>query len=135
MDGEKQKQLDDEYICLFRHKAVHNEDSINYFEKVVHNADEISSLLRELNEIGYDLYVVGKGKGRNSALLSNLLESSDWPELGVIGDILASPTFGSSVLVLQQYGSGRDFSTKVMKPNRMLTPNNNEFERIVVRTE
>ncbi|KAI4354087.1 hypothetical protein L6164_002987 [Bauhinia variegata] len=136
MDGEKQKQLDDEYICLFRHKAVHNEDSINYFEKVVHNGDEISSLLRELDEIGYDLYVVGKGKGRNSALLSNLLEFSDWPELGVIGDILASPTFGSSVLVLQQYGSqGRDFSTKVMKPNRILTHNNNEFETIAVRTE
>ncbi|KAI4354854.1 hypothetical protein L6164_003684 [Bauhinia variegata] len=137
VDSEKQKQLDDEYVNLFRHKVVHDEDSINYFEEEVHNADEITSLLRELDENGCDLYIVGRGKGRNSKLLSKLLETSDWPELGVLGDVLASSAFGShsSVLVLQQYDSGgRGFSTKVQQPNR-LHRHYNDFETLVVTTE
>ncbi|GAU33552.1 hypothetical protein TSUD_143450 [Trifolium subterraneum] len=50
----------------------------------------------------------GYGRGRNSLVLSNLLEWADCPELGVIGDMLASNSFGSnsSILVVQQYGFG-----------------------------
>ena len=41
-------------------------------------------------------------------ILSELMQWADCPELGVIGDIVASNSFGSSssVLVVQQYGFG-----------------------------
>ena len=65
-------------------------------------------MLNELDRGSYDLYILGHGKGRNSLVLSNLMEWTDCPELGVIGDMLASNSFDScsSVLVVQQYGFG-----------------------------
>ncbi|CAJ1974928.1 unnamed protein product [Sphenostylis stenocarpa] len=108
LDSGKEKKLDEEYVSLFRLLAVNNEDSITYLEKEVHNADDIPLVLNELDTEGYDLFVLGHGIGRNSMMLSNLLEWTDCPELGVIGDMLASNSFGScsSVLVVQQYGFG-----------------------------
>ncbi|KAJ1439878.1 Sodium/solute symporter superfamily [Sesbania bispinosa] len=108
LDSGRQKELDEEYVGSFRLKAVNNEDSITYSEMEVHTGDAINEVLNELDKGGYDLYILGQGKGRNSSLLENLLEWSDCPELGVIGDILASNSFGSSssILVVQQYGFG-----------------------------
>ena len=65
-------------------------------------------MLNELDRGSYDLYILGHGKGRNFLVLSNLMDWTDCPELGVIGDMLASNSFGycSSVLVVQQYGFG-----------------------------
>ena len=114
LDKDKQKELDEEYVSSFRLMAVNNEDSINYAEKEVHCGDDIPRVLNELDQRGYDLYILGQGKGRNSMVLSNLLNWTDCPELGVIGDIVASNSFGScsSVLVVQQYGfGGMDFGT------------------------
>lgn len=111
MDGVMQKELDEEYIFSFRHKAVNNNDSIVYSEKEVHSAtgEEIPILLNEIDKPGYDLYIVGQGSGKNTTIFSKLLEWCDHPELGVIGDILASTSFGthSSVLIVQQYMVGR----------------------------
>ncbi|KAK7411087.1 hypothetical protein VNO78_02470 [Psophocarpus tetragonolobus] len=108
LDREKEKELDEEYVSLFRLMAVNNEESITYEEKVVHTGDDIPLVLNELDKMGYDLFILGHGKGRSSSLLSNLMEWADCPELGVIGDMLASNSFGScsSVLVVQQYGFG-----------------------------
>jgi len=111
MDGVMQKELDEEYIFSFRHKAVNNNDSIVYSEKEVHSdtGEEIPTLLNEIDKPGYDLYIVGQGSGKNTTIFSRLLEWCDHPELGVIGDILASTSFGthSSVLIVQQYMVGR----------------------------
>ncbi|KAJ7968903.1 Cation/H(+) antiporter [Quillaja saponaria] len=106
-DAEKQKQLDDEYINAFRLKVV-NGESITYTQKVVRRGEEIVEILTTLDKNEYDLYIVGQGQGRASPLMLRLLEWSDSPELGVIGDILASKSFSShsSVLILQQYASG-----------------------------
>ncbi|KAL2340947.1 hypothetical protein Fmac_008887 [Flemingia macrophylla] len=108
LDSGKEKELDDEYISLFRLMAMSNEDSIIYVEKQVHTGDDIPLVLNELDKEGYDLYILGHGKGRNSSVLSSLLEWTECPELGVIGDMLASNSFGSysSILVVQQYGFG-----------------------------
>lgn len=108
IDSGKEKELDEEYVSLFRLMAVNNEDSITYSEKEVHTGDDIPLVLNELDRGSYDLYILGHGKGRNSLVLSNLMEWTDCPELGVIGDMLASNSFGycSSVLVVQQYGFG-----------------------------
>ncbi|KHN19263.1 Cation/H(+) antiporter 15, partial [Glycine soja] len=108
IDSGKEKELDEEYVSLFRLMAVNNEDSITYSEKEVHTGDDIPLVLNELDRGSYDLYILGHGKGRNSLVLSNLMEWTDCPELGVIGDMLASNSFDScsSVLVVQQYGFG-----------------------------
>ena len=108
IDTEKQKELDDEYISIFRLTAVNNSDSISYSEINVHNGEDIPAILNEIDKIGCDLYIVGQGNCRNSKVFSNFLEWCECLELGVIGDILVSNDFGSrsSVLVVQQYGYG-----------------------------
>ncbi|XP_061376590.1 cation/H(+) antiporter 15-like [Gastrolobium bilobum] len=108
LDNEKQKELDDEYISFFRLKAVNNEDSITYSEKEVHFGEDIPTILHDLDQIGYDLYILGQGVGRNTKVMSELMQKTESPELGVIGDMVASNDFGScsSLLVVQQYGFG-----------------------------
>lgn len=108
VDTEKQKELDDEYVNSFRLKAVNNEDTITYSEKEVHYREDIPELLNQLDQNGCDLYILGQGTGRNSLVLLHLMKWTDCPELGVIGDMVASNNFGScsSVLVVQQYGFG-----------------------------
>ncbi|XP_027334042.1 cation/H(+) antiporter 15-like [Abrus precatorius] len=108
LDHEKQKELDDEYVSSFRLKAVNNGDSITYSEREVHTRDDIPKFLHELDQIGYDLYILGQGSSRNSLILSDLMKWTECRELGVIGDMFASNNFGSSssLLVVQQFGFG-----------------------------
>lgn len=107
VDSESEKMLDNEFVNSFRFKAVYDNDSITYSEEEVHSSEELTMLLNELDKEEYDLYIVGQGCGKNSEVFLKFLEWSDNPELGVIGDIVASKSFGSksSLLVLQQYGS------------------------------
>ncbi|KAL2342295.1 hypothetical protein Fmac_003580 [Flemingia macrophylla] len=133
MDSEKQKELDDEYISSFRLTAVNNEDSISYSEINVQTGEDIPTVLKDLEKIGCDLYIVGQRSCRNTRMFANFLEWCDCSELGVIGDILASNNFGSrsSLLVVQQYGyGGMVFGKNV---NRVTT-NIDGFESLVVKT-
>ncbi|XP_027364426.1 cation/H(+) antiporter 15-like [Abrus precatorius] len=111
MDNVVQKELDEEYIFNFRHKGVHNNESISYSEKevVIETGEEIPLILNEVDKPGYDLYIMGQGSGKNYLVFKKLLEWCDNPELGVMGDIVASTSFGthSSLLVVQQYMIGR----------------------------
>ncbi|KAG4997256.1 hypothetical protein GLYMA_10G131500v4 [Glycine max] len=111
MDSVMQKELDDEQILHFRHKGVHNNDSISYSEKEVkiETGEEIPLILNEIDKPGYDLYILGQGSGKNYTALQKLLEWCDNPELGAMGDIVASTSFGtsSSLLVVQQYSMER----------------------------
>ncbi|KAK7350645.1 hypothetical protein VNO77_09490 [Canavalia gladiata] len=114
LDSRKEKEMDEESVSSFRLMAVNNEDSITYTEREVHSGDDIPCVLNELDKRGYDVYILGQGQGRNSMVLSSMLEWTDCPELGVIGDMLASNSFGSnsSLLVVHQYGfGGTDFRT------------------------
>ncbi|KAI4299322.1 hypothetical protein L6164_032791 [Bauhinia variegata] len=137
MDNEQQKDLDDDYVSSFRLMAVNNNDSITYFEKYAHNSEDISAILTELDKNQYDLYIVGRGKGRNLLALSKLLEWSDYPELGAVGDILSSDTFGSrsSVLVLQQYGSGVGYGTSIQYADNMNLDKDDPDENLGVYTD
>ncbi|CAJ1968075.1 unnamed protein product [Sphenostylis stenocarpa] len=107
MDNVMQKELDDEHIFHFRHKALHNNDSITYSEKEVRieTGEEIPLVLNEIDKPRCDLYVLGQGSGNKYTIFQRLLEWCDNPELGVMGDIVASTSFGtnSSLLVVQQY--------------------------------
>ncbi|KAK4256174.1 hypothetical protein QN277_009073 [Acacia crassicarpa] len=120
-DYESQKLLDEECIDSFRFKGVYNNDSITYSEKEVHNGEELISILHELDKDDHDLFIAGRGGSRrNSVMFLNFREWCDNPELGVIGDIVTSKSFGSrsSLLSVQQFGSrvmpfsNRDFPTK-----------------------
>ncbi|XP_057432714.1 cation/H(+) antiporter 15-like [Lotus japonicus] len=109
MDIEQQKELDDEYVSSFRLKTVNMSDnSISYSEIGVHSITDINTVLNEIENNGCDLYIIGQGNCKNSRVFSNLLEWCDFPELGVMGDIIASKNFSSrsSMLVVQQYGFG-----------------------------
>ncbi|KVI08764.1 Cation/H+ exchanger [Cynara cardunculus var. scolymus] len=73
-------------------------------DKYVENGVQTGMILRDMAET-YSMFVVGKG-GRGDCLLTTGI--SDWeecPELGVVGDFLASSEFdiSGSVLVVQQH--------------------------------
>ncbi|MED6183638.1 hypothetical protein PIB30_039579 [Stylosanthes scabra] len=108
LDKNKERELDDSCVSNFRIMGVNNKDTMKYEERQVESDDAIPRVLNEIDQKGYDLYVLGQGKGRHSSVLSEMLNWSDFPELGVIGDLVASNSFGSSssVLVVQQYGYG-----------------------------
>ncbi|KAJ0102817.1 hypothetical protein Patl1_06703 [Pistacia atlantica] len=73
-----------------------------YIEEVVKNGPNLSECLMALVDC-YDLILVGSHH-QESAMLVGLGAWSECPELGVIGDMLASPDFPTtaSVLVVQQ---------------------------------
>ncbi|KAL4395763.1 hypothetical protein AHAS_Ahas01G0024400 [Arachis hypogaea] len=108
LDKNKERELDDSCVNNFRIMGVNNKDTIKYEERYVESDDDIPRVVNEFDQKRYDLYVLGQGKGRHSRVLSEMLDWTDFPELGVIGDLVASNSFGSysSVLVVQQYGYG-----------------------------
>ncbi|KAK9148480.1 hypothetical protein Scep_007237 [Stephania cephalantha] len=105
--NDREKQFDDEYINEFRMKIA-GDESIEYIEKVLRNGEETVAAIRSMDPI-HDLYIVGRGQGFVSPLTAGLTDWSECPELGAIGDVLASSDFAAtvSVLVVQQYvGTG-----------------------------
>lgn len=98
-----EKQLDEDMINEFRFKSAYDE-SIVYIEKFVSNGEETIGVIRSMDNM-YDLFIVGRGQGLISPLIAGLTDWSECPELGVIGDLLASSDFAAtvSVLVIQQY--------------------------------
>ncbi|GLU13953.1 hypothetical protein SLE2022_305560 [Rubroshorea leprosula] len=99
----RQKQIDDEYVNEFRLRTA-GEESVDFEEKIVNNREGLRTALKE-KEDKFELFIVGRGAGMASPLTATLDNFSDCPELGVVGDLLASSnsSFGSSVLVVQQY--------------------------------
>ncbi|OVA01158.1 Cation/H+ exchanger [Macleaya cordata] len=102
-DNDRERQLDDEFITDFRMKTA-NDESIIYSEKISNNGEETVAAIRSMDKT-HDLYIVGRGQGLISPLTAGLTDWSECPELGAIGDILASSDFAVtvSVLVVQQY--------------------------------
>ncbi|WVZ14125.1 hypothetical protein V8G54_011691, partial [Vigna mungo] len=95
INTDKQKKLDENYISTFRLTRVNNNDTISYSKIDVHSDEDIPTVLKEIEKIGCDIYIVGQRNCRNSKVLSNLLKWCECLELGVIGDILVSNNFGS----------------------------------------
>ncbi|KAI3991533.1 hypothetical protein MKX01_017152 [Papaver californicum] len=102
-DNDRERQKDEDIVGDFRMKTANDESAV-YIEKVTNNGEETVSIIKSLDD-AYDLFIVGRGQGTISPLTDGLTDWSECPELGVIGDILASPDFASamSVLVVQQY--------------------------------
>ncbi|XP_009776809.1 cation/H(+) antiporter 15-like [Nicotiana tabacum] len=102
-DSDKEKQLDEEYIKEFRTRTT-NDESVIYTERVVNHGEETVAAIRSIDN-SHDLFIVGRGQGNISPLTAGLTDWSECPELGAIGDLLASSDFAMkvSVLVVQQY--------------------------------
>ncbi|OAY36109.1 cation/H(+) antiporter 15 [Manihot esculenta] len=100
----REKKMDENYINEFRTYNA-NDESVFYSERVVNNGEETVAAIRAMDINAYDLFVVGRGEGVISPLTAGLTDWSECPELGAIGDLLASSDFAAtvSVLVIQQY--------------------------------
>lgn len=104
---EKETQVDEECIYEFNFKTM-DDSSVTYIEKVVNDGQETIAAIRELEDNNsYDLYVVGRGFKVESPVTAGLTDWSSSPDLGTIGDTLASSNFTmqASVLVIQQYSA------------------------------
>lgn len=77
--------------------------------KHVENGEETASALRDIADM-YTMFIVGKGSRCNSSLTTGISDWEECPELGRVGDFLASPDFElcGSVLVVQQYRPASD---------------------------
>lgn len=107
VEYEKEKHTDEEYIYEFNFKTM-NDPSVTYIEKVVNDGqDTITAIIELEDNNSYDLYIVGRGYQVETPVTAGLTDWSSTPELGTIGDTLASSKFTmqASVLVVQQYSS------------------------------
>ncbi|CAN4097768.1 unnamed protein product [Withania somnifera] len=122
IDDNKEKQLDEDYVSEFRARTT-NDDSVVYIERVVDHGEETVAAIRTIDH-SHDLFIVGRGQGTISPLTAGLTDWCECPELGAIGDLLASSDQASvvSVLVVQQYigmGHGDHFLTPDSPGNKI----------------
>lgn len=130
-DVEREKQMDESFISDFRMRYA-NDDSVAYIEKVVNNGEETVAAIRSMDDI-HDLFIVGRGQGTTSPLTAGLTDWSECPELGVIGDLLASSDFAAtaSVLVVQQYvGTGSAGDHGLGTPDNTVQSNEEYMQQI-----
>ncbi|PKA59967.1 Cation/H(+) antiporter 15 [Apostasia shenzhenica] len=74
-----------------------------YREEVVRDGEGTVGVIREISA-RFGLLVVGRGERKETTMTSGLSMWSEYPELGIVGDLLASTDFGGrvSTLVVQQ---------------------------------
>ncbi|XP_020225486.1 cation/H(+) antiporter 15 [Cajanus cajan] len=109
-DKDIQKNLDEKLLHEFR-MTCGDDASVEYVEKMVNNGEDTVAAIRAMDDI-HDLFIVGRGQGMISPLTAGITDWSECPEIGAIGDLLASSDFAAtaSVLVVQQYvGEGSHY--------------------------
>ncbi|CAN0862964.1 Cation/H(+) antiporter 2 [Linum grandiflorum] len=103
---EVESEMDNACINDFYNRYV-AEGKVEYEEMEVKDGKETVQVLKEIGGM-YSLFIVGKGGG-GSSNFAMTRDMSDWeecPELGTVGDLLASTeitNINASVLVIQQY--------------------------------
>ncbi|PWZ18949.1 Cation/H(+) antiporter 20 [Zea mays] len=101
VDAGKEKELDEAAVAEFRQRMG---SLVRFEERVV-----VGNVIEEVVSIGksreYGLVVVGKGRLPSAMVAQLAVVPAEHPELGPIGDALASSGHGvtSSVLVVQQH--------------------------------
>ncbi|PON77973.1 DNA-directed DNA polymerase [Parasponia andersonii] len=101
---DKNKQLDSDMIGKFKSVAKEAGKKRHHFkDKRVKNSVEVISAVRSMAN-SCDLILVGRRHSSESSLFVGLTEWNEYPELGFIGDVLASADikYGVSLLVVQQ---------------------------------
>ncbi|KAL5569795.1 hypothetical protein UlMin_026370 [Ulmus minor] len=98
------QMLDSEVLKDIRHTSMSGKKHVAYAEEIVNDGSQMATMVRSLVD-EYDLIIAGRSHREGFFQRLGLhLEWSEFPELGVIGDLLASAeTYGkASVLVMQQ---------------------------------
>lgn len=96
-------------------KGIKNDEGVHYKEEFVKDGPETAQRIPNLVN-GHDLVVVGRGFGLECPQTSGLSEWIEFPELGAIGDFLASTDVrctASAVLIVQQQNHGSNVDCKV----------------------
>ncbi|KAK4479969.1 hypothetical protein RD792_013023 [Penstemon davidsonii] len=102
-NGDDENDDDNVVLTDFYNRYV-TSGQMGYVEKHVENGSETASALRDMADM-YSMFIVGKGGRGNSALTTGMSDWEECPELGKVGDLLASSDFdlSGSVLVIQQH--------------------------------
>ncbi|CAN8311496.1 unnamed protein product [Cochlearia groenlandica] len=94
-----------------------NKPKVHYKEEIVRDGVETTQGISALGDT-YDMVVVGRDHDLESSVLYGLTDWSECPELGVIGDMVASTDFHFSVLVVhQQEGESLAMDNSYKLPN------------------
>ncbi|XP_029125221.1 cation/H(+) antiporter 8 [Cajanus cajan] len=103
-----QEMLDTKILNDMKSEKV-GEACVEYIEKRVKDGPETALVIRSLAS-EFDLIIVGRQAGIETPQTSGLLQWSEYPELGVLGDLLASTDAAgkASVFVMQQQRTARD---------------------------
>ncbi|CAO2829471.1 unnamed protein product [Amaranthus hypochondriacus] len=96
-------EADNAFLEDFYNKYV-TSGQVGYIEKHVKNGAQTAVALRDIVDM-YHLFIVGNGGRRNSTVTNGMSDWEECPELGNVGDLLASSEFdpNCSVLIVQQY--------------------------------
>ncbi|KAL8240490.1 hypothetical protein R6Q59_013845 [Mikania micrantha] len=101
--GTEVEEADSSALANFYHRYV-TSGKVRFVEKYVDNGAQTAMILRDMAET-YSMFVVGKGSRGDSRVTTGISDWEECPELGVVGDFLASSEFdiSGSVLVVQQH--------------------------------
>ncbi|KAI4354816.1 hypothetical protein L6164_003650 [Bauhinia variegata] len=96
-------EVDNTFMVDFYNRHVAS-GQIAYVEKNVEGGAETLAALRDIGSL-YSLFIVGKGGRGNCSLTIGMSDWEECPELGAVGDVMASSDFDihGSVLVIQQH--------------------------------
>ncbi|ESW18833.1 hypothetical protein PHAVU_006G074300 [Phaseolus vulgaris] len=99
----KQSKTKNPYIDLMEHLrySSYHEGKVTFKEEPVEDGAETTQVIRRI-ESNFSLVVVGKHHVKDSACTLGLTEWCELPELGPLGNLLATSDFSCSVLVVQE---------------------------------
>ncbi|KAK9036043.1 hypothetical protein V6N11_078064 [Hibiscus sabdariffa] len=99
-----ENEIDNAFVDTFYNRYV-AQGQASLVEKHVSNGVETVAAIREILEEMYSLVIVGKGGRRSCPLTTGLSDWEECPELGSVGDLLASSemNFNGSLLVIQRH--------------------------------
>ncbi|KAK9279114.1 hypothetical protein L1049_012789 [Liquidambar formosana] len=101
-DKNDSNNLESELIMNdFKANIAVSKRKMAYREEVVKDGEGTTQVIRSM-ENDFDLFIVGKHHELDSKVTLGFTEWSECPELGIIGDMLATSDFPFSVLVVQQ---------------------------------
>ncbi|KAK6924552.1 Cation/H+ exchanger [Dillenia turbinata] len=109
--NETETELDNAFLADFYNRYV-TTGQMGYVEKFANDGSETVTALRDIGDM-YSLFIVGKGGRGFSPLTTGMSDWEECPEIGTVGDILASSDLDitGSVLVIQQHRNIKKIAT------------------------
>ncbi|XP_042495673.1 cation/H(+) antiporter 1-like [Macadamia integrifolia] len=104
---EMENDADQVFLSSFCRRYV-TTGEVEYVEEYVGNMQETVAALRTISDM-FSLFIVGKGRSGVCPFTTGMRDLKECPELGEVGDLLASSDFSvtGSVLIIQQHREPR----------------------------